>query len=273
MLHEFLYRAPDRRASLYDLLSELAGKSAFRLLAGGTDLIVDIRAGLAKPAYLIDVKKVNEYHQIIYDAKEGLSIGAAARCIDVIKSDAVRQHYPLIAEAAHEIGSLQIRNRATLVGNICTASPSCDMGPTLLCLEAEVDIASKRGARRVPLVNFFKGVKKTLLEPDEVAERIIVPPSMAGARGSIEKLKRIKGHDLALASVALLKQGDRMRVAVGACAPTPVILRDFSLSASPSEVQDEAVKWIKPIDDLRASKDYREAMVRSFIARLMERVN
>jgi len=273
MLCEFSYRAPERRASLHDLLSELAGNAAFRLLAGGTDLIVDIRAGLTKPAYLVDVKKVKDYHQIAYDAKEGLSIGAAARCIDVINSDDVRQHYPLIAEAAHQIGSLQIRNRATLMGNLCTASPSCDMGPALLCLEAEVELASKRGTRRVPLHQFFKGVKKTAIEPDEVAERIIVPSSMADARGSIEKLKRIRGHDLALAGVALLKKGDRLRVAVGACAPTPVILREFSLSASPSEVQEEALRAIHPIDDLRASKDYREAMVRTFIARLMERVN
>jgi xanthine dehydrogenase FAD-binding subunit len=95
---------------------------------------------------------------------------------------------------------------------------------------------------------------------------------MAGSRGGMEKLKRIKGHDLALASVALVKNNHLVRVAIGACAPTPVVLKDFSLPVSVEEIQQEAEKSINPIDDVRASRDYRIFMVRTFIERLMERV-
>lgn len=270
MLQEFFYEAPGTRDALFDVLKERG--SGTRLLAGGTDLLVDIRAGLASPLLVVDIKKIREYHEISYGQKEGLSIGAAVRCSDVLRNNDIRERFPLIAEAAGQIGSPQIRNRATVVGNICTASPSADMAPVLLCLDASVEISSKKGSRVVPLKNFFAGVKKTALQSGEVVERITVPPAMAGAKGGIAKLKRIKGHDLALVSVALVKKGELMRVAIGACAPTPVLLKDFKAGASFEEVKSAAEKSIKPIDDVRASADYRLFMVGIYIRRLMEKI-
>jgi carbon-monoxide dehydrogenase medium subunit len=268
MLQEFAYRAPGTREDLFGLIAGPA-----RILAGGTDLLVDIRAGRERPAIVVDIKRIPEYHDITWDEKEGLSIGAAARLIDVISSDAVKARYPLIAKSALHLGSPQIRNRATVVGNLCTASPAADMAPALLCLEAEVEAAGKGGSRRIPLRDFFTGVKKTRLAPGEVAERVIVPARSAGMRGDREKLKRIKGHDLALASVTVVRNEKVLRAAVGACAPTPFVVGDFDPAVSFDEVWDAVRKALSPIDDLRASRDYRLFMVETFLRRIVARLS
>ena len=269
MLHEFSYSSPRTKDELFSILRE-KGEQA-RIYAGGTDLLVDIRAGLTAPRMLIDVKKIGEYRVISFDEKEGLSIGAAAPLNEVIRSRPVQEHFPLIAEAAGRIGSPQIRNRATVGGNLCTASPSADMAPVLLCLDASVEIASDRGVKIVRLGDFFKGVKKTALEKGEVLQRVLVPCSMADSKGAMEKLKRIKGHDLSLVSVALVKKGEIMRIAIGACAPIPVVLKDFTAGEAPEKVLQEALRQVKPIDDVRASADYRRFMVEVYIERLMTR--
>jgi len=267
MLQEFSYLSPSTSDELYAILREKAG--AGRLFAGGTDLLVDIRGGKASPACLIDLKKIEKYHILSYSDMEGLSIGTAVTCRELITSTVTRAHYPLLAEVAEHLGSPQLRNRATIVGNICTASPSADMAPMLLCLEASVEMASKEGLRRVPLREFFTGVKKTSCAAHEVVERIIVPPHLADAKGGYEKLKRIKGHDLALANVALIKKGDIVKVAIGACSVTPVLLKDFSSGTSAADIVNEAERSIKPIDDIRASREYRLFMVKTYVERLM----
>ncbi|MDQ7821568.1 MAG: xanthine dehydrogenase family protein subunit M [Candidatus Eremiobacteraeota bacterium] len=271
MLYPFEYHAPRQEKDLLQLLSESLGTA--KLLAGGTDLLVDMRAGKIHPGKLIDIKKIKSYHEIDFDGGSGLSIGAAVRCIDVMESALIRDRFPLLAGAASELGSPQLRNRATIMGNLCTASPSADMAPLLLCMGARIRIASLEGTREVDLGTFFTGVKATVLGPGEVAEAILIPPSMAGARGGHEKLKRIRGHDLALASVALLRTDGRLRVAVGACAVTPLLLKEFAAGATPEEVCTAARQAIKPIDDLRASGEYRAFMVDTFIRRLMAGAN
>jgi CO/xanthine dehydrogenase FAD-binding subunit len=270
MLYQFDYLSPSTKEELFTLLRERG--TDCRVLAGGTDLLVDVRAGRAAPRALVDVKKIREFAVLAYNDQEGLSIGAAVRCSDLLAQDRVREKYPLLCEAAEQIGSPQVRNRATIVGNICTASPSADMAPPLLCLGASVVISSHVGSRVMALKDFFAGVKKTALKADEMVERILVPPDMANARGGFEKLKRIKGHDLALVNCALIVKGELMRVAIGACCTTPVILGDFPVKTAADEVCKEAEESIKPIDDVRASKDYRVFMVRTFIKRLMGRI-
>jgi len=268
MLKEFCYLSPATREELLDMLAEKGSNG--RLYAGGTDLLVDIRGGKAPPLYIIDVKKIEKYHLLSWGELEGLSIGAAVTCSDVVGSAVVKAHYPLLADAAEHLGSPQLRNRATIIGNLCTASPCADMAPMLLCLDASVEISSKLGGtRRIPLKELFTGVKKTSCAPHEVVERIIVPPGMADSEGGYEKLKRIKGHDLALASVAVAKKGDRIRVAIGSCAVTPVLLPDFPADTPAADIAAEAERSIMPIDDIRASRDYRLFMVKVYIERLM----
>ncbi len=270
MLRPFFYVAPRTKAELLGILRDEGPGS--RLLAGGTDVLAELRVAGKAPKQVVDIKKVEAFQGIRFDPGEGLSIGPRVTCADVLASPLVHREYPLLATAAAKLGSPQLRNRATPIGNICTASPCADMAAAFLALGAWTEIESARGVRRVEVKDFFVGVKQTVVEPDEVVTRVVVPAEMAGAAGDMEKLKRIRGHDLALASVALVKHGGKLHVAIGSCAPTPVVLPVLPVDAPVDEVKAEALKVIRPIDDVRASAEYRTFMVQVFIERLMARV-
>jgi CO/xanthine dehydrogenase FAD-binding subunit len=267
MLYPFAYAAPAGKADLLRLLD--AERDQVRLLAGGTDLLVELRQGRSVPKRVLDLKRATGFDRITYDSREGLRIGPAVTCAELLQSTAVREHYPVLTAAAALLGSPQLRNRATVAGNLCTASPCADMGTALLAHAAEVELESQRGTRLLPLAGFFVGVKKTALRRDEILSAVLVPADQAGARGGMEKLKRVRGHDLALCSVALVRKADRMRVAVGACAPTPVVTPELSADASIEDVLAAVRAVIRPIDDLRASAEYRQFMVETFVGRLV----
>ncbi|WP_455382721.1 FAD binding domain-containing protein [Salinispira pacifica] len=270
MLHAFSYLAPESRSDLLAVLEERSG--AARLLAGGTDLLVNIRNGLMKPEYVINLKRVADFGPIEFSKTAGLRIGPTVTINDVLRDANVRKHFPLLAVCAHDLASYQIRNRATVVGNVVNASPCSDMAPALLCLEARAVLTSTRGSREVPFKEFFTGVKRTVLAPDELLETIVVPASSAGARGSYHKLKRINGHDLGIVGVALLKKDGAMRLGISSAAPTPVLVGDFKESEKADTVIAAALKAISPISDVRCSKEYREYMVTVYIRRLLEEV-
>lgn len=270
MLHPFSYVAPRDKAELLRLL-EREG-SEIRLLAGGTDLLVELRLAKTPPNCLVDTKKLAELAGIHWNDAEGLSIGARVSCRELLASELVRDRFPLLIDAAGRLGSPQLRNRATVVGNLCTASPCADMGTALLALGAHVELESHRGVRRLPLREFFVGVKKTAIAPDELVTRAIVAPHVAFAKGGMEKLKRIQGHDLALASVAVARTATELRIAIGACAPTPVALPVLAADASVESVAKAAQEAISPIDDVRASADYRRFMVGVYVKRLLGRL-
>jgi CO/xanthine dehydrogenase FAD-binding subunit len=267
MLHPFSYAAPTSKAEL--LLALDAERDEARLLAGGTDLLVALRQGHAVPKRVLDIKRIGELRRLSFDPQDGLFIGATVTCAELLASPIVRERYPVLAAAAAKLGSPQLRNRATVVGNLCTASPCADMATALLAFGAGVVVESRRGERRVPLEQFFTGVKKTALLRDELASAVIVPAAQADARGGMEKLKRIKGHDLALCSVVLVSKGQRLRVAVGSCAPTPVVTPELPAEAAVEDVVAAARAVIRPIDDLRASAAYRAFMVEAFVGRLV----
>ena len=267
MLYPFAYVAPATKGELLRALDAEGGQA--RLLAGGTDLLVGLRQGHSVPKRVLDLKRAAGFPRICFDPQEGLRIGPAVTCAELLESAVVREHYPVLATAAAHLGSPQLRNRATVAGNLCTASPCADMATALLAHGAAVAIESHRGTRVLPLAELFVGVKKTALEPDELLGAIIVPAAQAGARGGMEKLKRVKGHDLALCSVALVCKAGRLRVAVGACAPTPVVTAELPASSAVEDVVAAARAVIRPIDDLRASAAYREFMVGTFVERLM----
>ncbi|MFW6368669.1 MAG: FAD binding domain-containing protein [Spirochaetota bacterium] len=270
MTHEFSYHAPQSLDEALGLLAEFGSDA--EVLSGGTDLLVGIRGGLSRPVHVVDIKRIEELKTLSSGNNEGLFIGATVTVNQMLDYAPVAESFSILKHAGEVLATHQLRNRATPVGNIVTASPCGDMSSPLLCLDCEVDIVSKDGGRRVPLGDFITGVKQTALQPHEIVRGLRIPTTWAGANSGYKKLKRIKGHDLGVVSVAMLRNGNAMRVAISSAAPTPILLPDFDSEASVEEVQEVAAGAISPIDDVRCTKEYRSFMVGVFIERLMNEV-
>jgi CO/xanthine dehydrogenase FAD-binding subunit len=271
MLYEFSYLAPRSVADLVKALDEHRDDGKF--LAGGTDLLPNIRNGLMRPRFVIDGKKVPGADALSGSAADGLSMGPAVSINDLLRSPFVREQYPVLCVCAHELASHQIRNRATVAGNVVNASPCSDMAPALLCLDAKAILRSREGERELAFKEFFTGVKKTALKPGEYLERILVPAASKGARGSYKKLKRIAGHDLGIVGVLMVRLGDRLRFAVSSAAPTPVLVESVTAKDSPEEAAAKVLAAVSPISDVRGTKEYREHMIGVYVRRLLAEVN
>lgn len=270
MTARFDYHAPTAREELFALLAE-RGPGA-RILAGGTDLLGDVRSGLARPEAVVDLKRVEGYAELDWRADQGLLIGAGVTLDRLLADERVRSSFPLLVACARDLASHQIRNRATLVGNVVNASPCADMAPALLCLGARAVIGSSQGTREVAFTDFFTGPKRTVLRTDEVLERVVVPPDSADARGGYHKLKRIKGHDLGIVGVAAWAGGGELRLGISSCAPTPLLVDGLSVDTPVEEVVSAAQAAISPIADVRCSREYRSHMVGVFVRRALEEV-
>jgi CO/xanthine dehydrogenase FAD-binding subunit len=270
MTTSFKYLAPAAREELLGVLADHGERA--KVLAGGTDLLVNIRSGVVRPELVVNLKKVAGYGEISFGQTDGLVIRPAVTINDLLRSGVVRERYPLLASCAHDLASYQLRNRATVIGNVVNASPCSDMAPALLCLGARALISSRRGQRVVPFQEFFRGVKQTVLRPDELLEAILVPAASAGARGSYRKLKRIQGHDLGIVGVAVMKHGGALRLSISSCAPTPLLVDGLGEGDPADAVAAAARRAIRPISDLRCSREYREHMVEVFVRRLLEEV-
>ena len=267
---KFAYQAPKTREQLLDMLA--TGDSNLKLLAGGTDLLVNIRNGVHHPHTVVDLKKVPGFDTITWDKKAGLKIGPSVTINAILTDVKVQQHYPLLCACAKDLASYQIRNRATVVGNIVNASPCSDMAPALLCLDATVVIESKQGKREIPLAEFFTGVKRTVLQLGEMVTSIHIPADMAGVQGVYRKLKRIQGHDLGIVGVAVANLGSGARIAVSSSAPTPVVTPLLRLDLPMPKVLEAVNAIIRPISDVRCSKEYRFFMVAEYTKRLWKEV-
>jgi len=256
-----------------------------RPLMGGTDLFPGLRDGAFRSRVLVDVKHLPGLRDVIYDAGTGLTVGAAVTMNEVASHADIRAQYPVLAQAAQTVASYQLRNRATLGGNLCNASPCADTSPATLVLDAEYLLFGADGLRIVPAVEFFTGPGRTVLLPGEFMTAIRFPqaPALAGAR--YLKLGRCKVGDLSLVGVAVLglRAGDpkgapagySFRVGLGSVAPTPV--RAFEaeafLAANPpgeqtfEQAADRAMAAASPITDVRGSAEYQRAMVRTLTLR------
>jgi len=260
---------------------------AAQLVMGGTDLFVGMRDGVARPRFVVDVKHLSGMRDVVYDEQAGLTIGAAATMNEIAHHPDVQVHYPLLAEAANSVASYQVRNRATIGGNLCNASPCADTVPATLVLEGRVVLYGPSGEREVPAGEFFTGPGETALGADELvtAIRYLIPP--AGAAGRYLKLGRSKIGDLAIVSVAVFgfpdetaSSGYRFRIALGSVAP--VVLRVPAaaevLAANPpgedafALAAEQAAEAASPIDDVRGSAAYRVAMVRQLTRRGLREV-
>ena len=266
------------------LLDEHGGQA--RILAGGTDLIPMLKnRQLPKPAYVIDLKGAAGLDGITYSEAKGLSIGALATISQIAESPVIGEHAPILAEAALLMASPQVRNRGTFAGNICGAVPSADSAPSLLALNAVVRMRSKSGERAVPLEEFITGPRATVIEPHEMVTAIEIPALPAGLKGTYLKLSPRHSMDLAVVGVAVagvMKQGicEDVRIGVGAVAPTPIrahmaedLLRGNKVTANLiDEAARHSVTQCDPIDDHRASREYRCDMVYVMAKRALNQV-
>jgi carbon-monoxide dehydrogenase medium subunit len=249
---------------------------------GGTDILVRMRDGSVRPHTLVDVKGLPAMRDVRYDQEAGLTVGAAVTMNELTRHPDVQGHYPLLAEAADSVASYQLRNRATLGGNLCNASPAADTGPAVRVLEGQFTLYGPNGEREVAASEFFLGPGRTAMQPGELMTAIRFPVPPPGCTGRYLKLGRNKAGDLAIAGVAILgfpdgdaPSGYRFRIALASVAP--VILRAEKAEAilaqnSPGEevfaqAAEKAMQAATPIDDVRASAAYRKAMVRNLTLR------
>ena len=279
MPSKFSYLKPKTLADTVHILAE-SGPEA-KILAGGTDLLVGVRRRQYSFQELLDIKGLPEVNRFDYTPGQGLLIGAAVTMNQLAESVLVQERYPALAAAARSVASYQLRNRATAVGNICNASPGADLAPALLIFDAVVHIARRQGQREVPLADFFVGVKRTVLSPQELVTGIFLPDPGLGDRSIFLKQSRLKGHDLAIVNVAVrLTPQQKICLAMGAVAPTPLRLaglEELLDAGMPSkELAEKAAAevkgMIKPISDVRASAAYREHLAGVLVRRGLERV-
>lgn len=269
------YLRPETLDEAVNLLA-LHGKN-LKILAGGTDLIIGLRENIINCKYLMDIKKIPEMIEIKFTEDEGLSIGGAVCLNDVKECGDISEYYDILKSAANTLANSLLRNRATMVGNICNASPGGDMLPAALVLGGAVEVVSVEGKRVIPLKQFFLGVKKNALKENELALRVILPS--AKGKGVYLKKQRIKGHDLSQIGVAAyLKEDGSLTIALGAVAPTPVLIDNFGTYGKEQLRDDNTVKavvskvinTINPISDQRSSKEYRIAIARHFTAQALK---
>jgi aerobic carbon-monoxide dehydrogenase medium subunit len=247
--------------------------SEAKLLAGGTDLLPQMKNGLLKPACVVDLSGVERVRALTADAG-GLRVGAAVSARALERDATAQQTYTSLAESGALVGSVQIRNLATLGGNLCNAAPSADMAPPLLALEAEAVIAGPKGERRVPFADFFTGVRRTVLAPEEMLVEIVVPAP--GPRSGGQYLRHTPRRELDIAVVGVASQLTlangvcaKARIALAAVAPTPVRARAAEQALEGKAVTAEAIERAaelavgaaKPISDQRGSADFRRHLV------------
>lgn len=246
-------------------------------LAGGTDLVIAIKEKGLVPRYVIDLKKIPSLSGIREKPDGSVTLGALTTMREVETSPLVCKRYPFLAQSAAEVGSIQIRNRATIGGNMANATPSADTAPALMVLAARAKIYGSNGERDVPLEDFFVGPGKTIMQPGEILTELIIPPSPSGLCGEYIKFSPREMMDLAYIGVAVALVLERKenrcqqaRIALCAVSPTPLrarraealLLNQIITEATAERAGDEASKECKPIGDVRASADYRREMVR-----------
>ncbi len=273
-----------RPSSLTEALAHLA-KKGVKPLAGGTDLLPQIKEGRHNPTLVMDVKDIPELNVLEFNARKGLRLGAAVPLTSIIENRAVKEHYPLLGQVCALIGSPQIQNRASVGGNLCNAAPSADTAAALLCLEAKALIAGSRGQREVALEDFFLGPGKTALSPGELLVEIRISPPSPRSAGCYLRLTPRESMDIAVVGVASFialepggKRCQKARIALAAVAPTPLrarqaeaMLEGKTLSKSNLlEASLKAAEESQPIADHRGSAEYRRHLVEVLTRRTLE---
>lgn len=298
-IKEFEYHSPVSLPEACRLLK--AGGPGARILAGGTDVLPDLKRGRITASSLISLARLGGLRKIEGGARRRASKGSALRIGPLVTpnmlagSGLVRRSFPGLSEAAASMAANQIRNMATLGGNLCSAVPSADLPPSLLTVEAELVLTSHAGqggakrhnsikTRRIALKDFFLGPRRTAIRRTEILTAVLIPELPAGTGTAYEKFQARDASALAIAGVAArltVKNNKVVKalVAIGACAPTPLLIDsagEFLEGKAPSEQNfaragELAAQLVKPITDIRGSERYRREICRVLTIRVLNR--
>ncbi|MDI6755421.1 MAG: xanthine dehydrogenase family protein subunit M [Thermodesulfobacteriota bacterium] len=282
-LKKFEFISPDSLKDVLQLMRKDGEK--LKVIAGGTDLLVQMKDKLITPEKVVNLLNVPELSGVEKNGK-GLRVGALTKHAVLESAPEVKEGWRILADAAHKVGSPQIRNLGTIGGNLCNASPAADTAPALLVLEAEAILVSQRGERRILLDSFFAGPGMTVMEKDEILKEIFLLEVPANSLGAYLKLGRRKSLDLALVSVAVLLTMDsgsgicqRARVALGAVSPVPMRAKETEKFLEGKELKESLIreagevaqKEFRPISDIRATAEYRREMVKVLAERAIKK--
>ena len=279
----FEYIAPKDISQAFNSLEEFGEES--KLMAGGTDLLVQLKQGHLAPKVLIDLKKISGLSGIRFEESTGLHIGALTSVAEIESSKIIRVQSPVLFQAAGLLGSVQVRNKATIGGNICRAAPSGDLIPPLLVLNSKVIIKSLNGKRIVDLEDFFLGSGKTTLKKNEILTEILVPPPKVAGHGVYIKHGRRKSVDLAVVGVAVFLSlnpesflCERFRLALASVAPVPmrayeaeIVLHGNKITESLIDsCADAAMKTCNPISDVYGKEWFKRELVKVLVSRAIK---
>ena len=278
----FAHHRPSTLAEALELVSQF--QDSVRVIAGGTDLVPQLRAGVVEVEHLVSINGIDALDYISFSEDEGLVIGAGARISAVAANDVVKEHYPGLAHACSVMATTQIRNMGTVVGNIANGSPCADTAGPLLAYGARAHLQERGKSRDVDLASFFVAAKETAATPAEIVTAIHVPRPPERSGSSYMRISARSKVDMAAVTVAgMLELGSDSRVvaarlALGAVAPTPVRCLDAEQGLVGQSVEPEVVeravelaaKAARPIDDIRASAAYRRVVVEVLVRRVLE---
>ncbi len=283
-MKDFDYAAPATLADATALLAKSNGKA--RLLAGGTDIIVQLREGLRDADLVIDIKKIPELMELTYSAAKGLRLGASVPCYRIYDHAEISAAYPALADATRIVGGWQIQSRASVGGNLCNSSPAADTIPTLIALGATCHIAGPSGSREIPAESFCTAPGRNVLEPGELLIALTFPPPPAKSSSAYERFIPRNEMDIAVVGAASSVQlsADRKtiaaaRIALAAVAPTPRFAAEASqwLTGKPAtddsfaQAGELAKKVATPITDMRGPAEYRTHLVGVLVKRTLLR--
>lgn len=259
MLSNFDYYKPDTLEKALEYLEKNPGTT---LLAGGTDLMLLLRKNAIMAKNILDIKSIPETKKLSYIPNEGLFIGASIPVNRISENEVIREKYPALCHSTDALASYQIRNRATLVGNICHASPGADTSAPLLVYDAKIHIASSKGTRIVDIADFFTGVKKTTVKDNEIVIGVSIADVEAGDNSIYLRKARIKGHDLCNVGLAMrLTANGEVYVAIAAVEPIPLRLSQLEESLKTKKLTEDSGKWIQ--EEIKKYINPRRNSVRS----------
>lgn len=283
MFKQFDYYAPDNTLDVFNLLS----KTNSKILAGGTDLFVKMREGKVSPSIIVDIKKINGLNEIREEGKF-IVIGSLITINKLMNNKLIKKMYQSIIDASVLMGCNEIRNKATIGGNLCNASPGAEFGSVFLVLDAVCGILSKNGLREVSLEKFYKGPGRTCMKNSEILIYIKIPKFSKNDRSIYLRYSRVKGMDLAGMNIAVAVSNYKtpskrvFKIALGAMAPTPVRNKKVEKILSKKIITQDMINKSKSIlqnsyspraTSLRATPEFKKIIAGNYLEIALEKLN
>ena len=276
----FDYARPYSIGEAVQLLSGAGDKA--RVLAGGTDLLVQLRADRKQAELVVDVKRIPEMNEIRYQAEKGLELGSAVPCYQIYRNPLLKEKYPALVDVASIIGGTQIQGRASIGGNLCNAAPSADSIPLLIALGVRCRIAGVDGEREVPVEQFCTGPGRSILKPGELLVSLQFPPPAPGKGACYIRFIPRNEMDIAVAGAGVGVELDNglirsARIALASVAPIPLYVPEAGAALAGSPASDDAIQRAadiakeaaKPITDMRGTVDYRRHLCGVLVRRAL----